>query len=134
MQYELNGKKIRIPDTEISHYMTSMQLTKEEALQVWLEDEGYLDNEEQNALDKKAKENRITATIHQAKAQTTKTQRERVRKADPTKTEIITATAEMLKSLAEDVTIVNDTKVITFRIGADTYKFDLIRNRPPKAK
>lgn len=134
MQYLLNEKKIRIPDDELNHYMKSMGLSKDEAIQVWLEDEGYIDNEEQNALEKKAKDNRITATIHQAKSFTQKTQRERVKKEDPTKAEIIKATAEMLKSMATDVTITNETKVITFKIGNDTYKFDLIRNRRPKAK
>lgn len=134
MQYILNEKKIRIPDDELNHYMKSMGLSKDEAIQVWLEDEGFLDNEEQNALEKKAKDNRITATIHQAKSFTQKTQRERVKKEDPTKAEIIKATAEMLKSMATDVVITNETKVITFKIGADTYKFDLIRNRQPKAK
>lgn len=134
MQYLLNDKKIRIPDDELNHYMKSMGLSKDEAIQVWLEDEGYIDNEEQNALEKKAKDNRITATIHQAKSFTQKTQRERVKKEDPTKAEIIKATAEMLKSMATNVVITNETKVITFKIGNDTYKFDLIRNRQPKAK
>ena len=55
MIYELNGKKIRIPDCDIDHYQKSMNLSKDEAVQIWLEDEGYLDNEEQNALCQKAK-------------------------------------------------------------------------------
>ena len=35
---------------------------------MWLEDEGYLENEEQEALIKKAKESGILQTIHGAKA------------------------------------------------------------------
>lgn len=132
MTYELNGKKIRIPDEEIKHYCQSLGLNEEEAIEVWLEDEGYLENEEQNALCQKAKDNRITATIHQAKGERKKTQRERVKKDDPTKEGIILAVAKLLEDMATDVEIVNKSKLVTFKIGGDTYKLDLIRQRPPK--
>lgn len=127
-----NGKHIRISDEEIAHYCKTLGLSEEEAIQVWLEDEGYLDNEEQNALCKKAKDNRITATIHQAKGERKKTQRERVQKEDPTKEGLISALATLLKDLATDVTVVNKSKLITFKMGGDLYKLDLIRQRPPK--
>lgn len=129
-----NGKVVRIPMEEINKQMRLLKLSKDEAIQMYLEDEGYLKNEEQEALERKAKENRITATIHQAKAEyKEKTQRERVKKDDPTKEGIIKAIAEMLPSVnAENVEIVNAGKLITFTIGADKYKLDLIRQRPPK--
>ena len=130
-----NGKVVRIPMTEINKSMTLLGLTKDEAIQMYLEDEGYLENDEQTALERKAKENRITATIHQAKSTEVKqkTQKERVKKADPTKEGIIKAIAEMLPDLnATDIVIVNEGKLITFKIGADEYKVDLIRKRAPK--
>ena len=130
-----DGKVVRIPQTEIDRNMKTLRLTRDEAITLYLEDEGYLVNEEQEELERKAKENRITATIHQAKAYTQKTQRERVKKDDPTKEGIIKAIAEMLPDLnATDISIVNAGKLITFKIGADTYKIDLIRQRPPKDK
>lgn len=130
-----DGKVVRIPQTEIDRNMKTLRLTRDEAITLYLEDEGYLINEEQEELERKAKENRITATIHQAKAYTQKTQRERVKKDDPTKEGIIKAIAEMLPDLnATDISIVNAGKLITFKIGADTYKIDLIRQRPPKDK
>ena len=130
-----NGKVVRIPMAEINKSMTLLGLTKDEAIQMYLEDEGYLENDEQTALERKAKENRITATIHQAKSTEVKqkTQKERVKNADPTKEGVIKAIAEMLPNLnATDIVIVNEGKLITFKIGADKYKVDLIRNRPPK--
>ena len=133
--YQLpNGKVVRIPMEEINKQMRLLKLSKDEAIQMYLEDEGYLENEEQEALERKAKENRITTTIHQAKAEyKEKTQRERVKKDDPTKEGVIKAIAEMLPSVnAENVEIVNAGKLITFTIGADRYKLDLIRQRPPK--
>lgn len=136
MLYELKGgKRVNIPDDTIAKYRAMLGLTQSEAVQMWLEDEGYEVNEEQEALCQKAKENRITATVHQAKSFTPKTQRERVKKPDPTKEGIIAAIAEMLPSLnATEVEVVNAGKIITFTIGGDKYKLDLIRNRPPKPK
>lgn len=132
MTYVLGDKKIRIPDDEIAHYAKTLGVSDEEAIEIWLEDEGYLDNEEQTALCQKAKDNRITATIHQAKSVKKKTQRERVKKDDPTKEGIILAVAKLLEDMATDVEIVNKSKLVTFKIGSDTYKLDLIRQRPPK--
>lgn len=130
-----DGKVVRIPQAEIDRSMKMLHLSRDEAVTMYLEDEGYLVNEEQEELERKAKENRITATIHQAKAYTPKTQRERVKKDDPTKEGIVKAIAEMLPDLnATDIAIVNAGKLITFKIGADTYKIDLIRQRPPKDK
>lgn len=128
------GKVVRIPMEEIQKQMRLLKLTKDEAIQMYLEDEGYIENAEQEALERKAKENRITATIHQARAEVKqKTQRERVKKDDPTKEGIIKAIAEMLPSVnAENIEIVNAGKLITFTIGTDKYKLDLIRQRPPK--
>lgn len=134
MLYELKGgKRVNIPDDTIAKYRAMLGLTQSEAVQMWLEDEGYEVNEEQEALCQKAKENRITATVHQAKSFTPKTQRERVKKPDPTKEGIIAAIAELLPSLnATEVEVVNAGKIITFTICGDKYKLDLIRNRPPK--
>ena len=129
------GRNVRIPDDEINKFVTNHGITKDEAIQMWLEDEGYLENEEQEALCQKAKENRITATIHEASAKDPKkkTQRERVKKEDSTKEMIIAEIAKMLPQFAENVKIENAGKLITFSIGADNFKIDLIRTRNKKS-
>lgn len=134
MKYNLNGKNINIPDADIERSMKSLELTKEEAIQMWLEDEGYLENEEQEELERKAKENRITATIHQASAKDShkKTQKERVRKENPTKEMVIREIAELLPKFAEDIEILNVGKLISFRIGEEKYEIDLKQKRKPK--
>ena len=131
-----DGKTVRIPQDQINRSMAMLHLSKDEAIQMYLEDEGYLVNPEQEELCQKAKDNRITATIHKAKGEVKqKTQRERVKKSDPTKEGIIVAIAEMLPTLdAENVVIANAGKIITFTIGGDEYKLDLIRKRPPKTE
>lgn len=134
MRYNLNGKNINIPDADIERSMKSLELTKEEAIQMWLEDEGYLENEEQEALEKKAKDNRITATIHQASAKDPrkKTQKERVRKENPTKEIVIREIAALLPKFAEDIEVLNVGKLISFRIGEEKYEIDLKQKRKPK--
>lgn len=134
MKYNLNGKNINIPDADIERSMKNFELTKEESIQMWLEDEGYLENEEQEELERKAKENRITATIHQATAKDSrkKTQKERVRKENPTKEMIIREIAALLPKFAEDIEILNVGKLISFRIGEEKYEIDLKQKRKPK--
>lgn len=138
MKYTLPNKKvINIDDNWILKAMKNLELSQEEAIEMYLEDEGYLDNEEQIELDKKAKESRITAIIHEASAEDKvkkKTQKERVRKENPTKEMIISKTAEMLKEIAENVEILNVGKLISFSIGEDKFEFDLKQKRKPKAK
>ena len=135
MTYNFNGKNIKIPDAEIKQAMTALELTKEEAIEMWLEDEGYLDNEEQLELDKKAKENRITATIHEASAvdkAKKKTQKERVRKENPTKEMVIREIAALLPKFAENIEVLNVGKLISFTIGDEKYEIDLKQKRKPK--
>jgi hypothetical protein len=132
-----NGRTVRVPNEAIERNMTILKISKQEAVDLWLYDEGYIDNEEADALTAKAKDNRVTATVHKAKSTEykQKTQKERVAKADPTKEGIISAIAEMLPSVnAENVVIANKGKLITFTIGAESYKLDLIRQRPPKTE
>ena len=137
MKYEYNGKTLNIPDDFIQNAMKNLSIDEDEAIQLWLEDNDYEVNEEQMALDAKAKANVKVANIVKARAADPgkkKTQRERVKKEDPTKEGVIAALAKALPELAnaENITIVNTGKLITFTIGEDTYKLDLVRQRKAK--
>ena len=132
MTYEFNGKKIRIADSEIEKLVKGLNISTEQAIQIWLEDEGYLDNEEQNSLDKKAKESKITATVHQAKSDNRKERKPRERKPDEEKEKIISNLAKFLENSTENVKITNISKIIEFDIGENHYKLDLVRQRKPK--
>ena len=137
MKYEYNGKTLNIPDDFIQNAMKNLSIDEDEAIQLWLEDNDYEVNEEQMALDAKAKANVKVANIVKARAADPvkkKTQRERIKKEDPTKEGVIAALAKALPELAnaENVTIVNAGKLITFTIGEDTYKLDLVRQRKAK--
>ena len=132
MTYDFNGKKIRISDNEIENLVKGLNISTEQAIQIWLEDEGYLDNEEQNNLDKKAKESKITATVHQAKSDNRKERKPRERKPDEEKEKIISDLAKFLENSTEYVKITNISKIIEFDIGENHYKLDLVRQRKPK--
>ena len=128
-----NGKKVNVPDEELDKLVDQLDISLSEAIELWLTDNDLETNEEQEELDKKAKASRITATIHEAKAEKPKKERKVVRKEDATKESIIKTLAEKLEELATDVKIENVGKLITFRLGDDTFKLDLIRQRTPKA-
>ena len=132
MTYDFNGNKIRIADSEIENLVKGLNISTEQAIQIWLEDEGYLDNEEQDSLDKKAKESKITATVHQAKSDNRKERKPRERKPDEEKEKIISNLAKFLENSTENVKITNISKIIEFDIGENHYKLDLVRQRKPK--
>lgn len=125
------GKVVNIPNKELSQLMAVCK-SRSEAVELWLYDHDYIECAEADELTAKAKENKVS---HNARAEVKqKTQRERVVKEDKVKEDIIQAVAELLPTLnATNVVIEKKGKLITFEVGADKFKFDLIRQRPPKA-
>ena len=129
MTYNLNGKNIRIPDKEIEKSMAMLGLSKSEAIQMYLEDEGYLENEYVEELTKKAKEAKIS---HDAKSEKPRKQVKRERKPDEEKENLIEILANALTAEGFEAKITNKSKIIEFSIGSNHYKLDLIKQRPPK--
>lgn len=136
MVYNLNGKNIKIPDEDIKRTMKILDLSEEEAIQLYLEDEGYLENEEVAELTKKAKDSGIMSTIHGAKAEKPKVKVERERKENPTKERIIAEIGKFLCQLdgISGVNIANIGKIIEFECENKHFKLDLIQKREKKVK
>lgn len=130
-----NGKFAKIPIAEIERLMSLPSVkTQDDACWIWCEDNGKIINEEQEELTKKAKDNKITATIHQAREKQP-TKRKVERKADTTKDSLVESLAEYLTEIGmESVTITKIGKLIEFDKNNEHFKLDLIRQRPPKAK
>ena len=135
INYEYDdGKFVKIPKAEIERYMKLPSIkTEDDACWVWCEDNGKVFNEEQEELTQKAIKNKVTATIHQAKAETVKPRKKVERKTDETKESLISTLAETLESIVDNVKIVNIGKIIEFDLKGEHYKLDLIRQRKPKA-
>ena len=132
MKYEFNGKMVNIPDEEIAKAMKNLDLSKEEAIEMWLEDEGYLENEEQENLCQLAKENKITATIHKASEGKKRQSKPRTVKISDEKQALFAEILENLKENHENVEILKENKLIQVKIGEKVFKIDLIEQRQPK--
>lgn len=134
MVYEFKGKKIRIPDEEIKKNMKILDLTEDEAIQMYLEDEGYLENEEVEELSKKAKENKTDKIVATDKTKP-RAKSTREPKENPVKEGIIAGIAEFLATNSNivDIKIENKAKLITFRVENREFKLDLVEKRQKKA-
>ena len=132
MRYEINGKMVNIPDDEIAKAMKNLDLSQEEAIEMWLEDEGYLENEEQENLCKLAKENKITATIHKASEGKKRQSKPRTVKISDEKQKLFAEIFSNLQYDYKDVEILKENKLIQVKIGEKVFKIDIIEQRQPK--
>lgn len=138
MKYELdNGRIINIPDKDIDNLAKTLEISHNEAILTWLSDNDYISDETVEKLSEKAKKNRITATVHQAKAEKTvkKEKKPREKKENPLKRQIIDAIfAGLSENLPKNVeiTITNDEKYIDFYINGLEFTVNLVQHRPKK--
>jgi hypothetical protein len=136
MRYTLpNGKNINIPDEEIKKSMKALDLTKEDAIQMWLEDNDYEVNEEQAELDAKAKKVKIDHGASAMDKTKSKEKKPRPKVASDEKKELFDEIFSNLQDIyKENVKIEKENKLIIVKIGSKTFKVDLIEQRPPKKK
>ena len=134
MKYTLkNGKSVNIPDKEIEKSMKALELTKEEAVQMWLEDNEYEVNEEQAELDEKAKKVKIQHGASAIDKTEKKEKKERIVKVSNEKQALFGDIYQNLAELyGENVEIVKENKLLTVKINGKVFKIDLIEQRPPK--
>jgi ABC-type sugar transport system ATPase subunit len=133
IKYNFNGKLLNIPKKEIEKSMKLLDLSLTDAIQMWLEDEGYLDNEEQNHLCEVAKMNKITQNIHQAGEKGRKSsQKPKTVKVSDEKVELFKEILENLQENHQNVEILKENKLISVEINGKIFKIDLIEQRKPK--
>lgn len=125
-----SGKVVKVDKNWADQTMKALDLDLDETLQMFLEDNDYLLNEEQEELDKKAK----GVVKPQAGDKTKRKPREKVQKENPTKELIIAEIAKSLQALGvENLKIENKAKLITFNYANESFKVDLVQKRKPKA-
>jgi len=136
LKYELdNGKVISIPDKEIKNFMNSLEISENEAIEMWLDDNGYSENEEQEELDSKAKKVKID---HGASADKPKEkpQKPKTVKVSDAKKELFSKLSQFLNEFCEEnvanCTILKENKLIELQFGGETFKIDLIQVRKKK--
>lgn len=128
-----NGKVVKASTVYLENLVKSLNISFDDAVYTWLEDEGYETNEEQEELVKKAKDNKITASIHKAEGKT-REKRKVERKPNPDKESLIATMAEFLTSLEEvdGVEVTNVGKLIEFNFRGKAMKIDLVEKRVKK--
>ena len=127
-----NGKQVKIATSWVEKTTKLLDTDTEDVLLMWLEDNDYLENEEQEELDKTAKANKVKlVATDKAKS---KTQKERVAKPQPEKEFLITNFYELLWALpgVDNIIRENKAKIITFDYKGASYKLDLVQKRKKK--
>lgn len=134
MKYNFGNKVLNIPDEEIENLMNTLELTEEEAIETWLDDNDYTENEEVEKLTKKAKENGVKI---RGESDAPKAKRVVERKANPTKEKIIAILAETLAKQDNlmNIKVTNIGKLIEFTDNeGNSFKLDLVQRRNKKSK
>jgi len=135
MRYTINegpnkGKNINIPDEYIQRTQRSLDCDLTETINLYLSDEGLLENEIVQELTAKAK----TAGVG-AKATGEKKERKAPeRKPDFVKRAVIGSLTEYINSVdgVSDCTVTNIERMISFALGGDNYEVTLTKKRKPK--
>ena len=134
MRYTLpNGKNVNIPDEEIKKSMKALDLSKEDAIQMWLEDNDYEVNEEQAELDAKAKKVKIDHGASAVDKSEKKEKKPRPKVASDEKKELFDEIFSNLQDVyKQNAQIEKENKLIIVKIGEKVFKIDLIEQRKPK--
>ena len=131
MVVKLNNKEIKIPEEEIKRNMKILEITEEEAIQMYLEDEGYEVNEEVEKLTKKAKENKTNIRGENEKP---RAKRNVEPKVNENKEFLIKLFENALKSAEIVPKVTNKSKIIEFSYNNKQFKLDLIEKRVKKSE
>ena len=132
MRYRMdNGKAVVIPDKELEKLENSLKLSKQDAIDLWLADNGYEIDEEQQELDEKASKVHINKDIDTKKS--TKERKKVEKKVSDEKKALFNEISGFLKRVyGINTKIVTENKLITVKIGEKTFKIDIIEQRPSK--
>ena len=119
-----NGKQrtVNIPEDDIKRSKSTFGLSNKEAIDMWLVDEGYLENSVVKELTAKAKANGPKA---ETKKRTVR------RKEDPVKRALIASLFDYIQEYAgvESAAVRNPERIISFTLGDDTYEITLSKKR-----
>lgn len=122
-----NGKTVNIPDTEIEKNMKALEISKEEAIEMWLFDNDYEDNEEVDEMTVKAK-----AVKRYEKGDTPRKATKKERKVDEEKKTLLDLCRVPIEGAGGNVTNVKNEAEFSFTFGNNFYTVKLVKHRPPK--
>ena len=125
----VNG--VTISDEWIDKQCELLDISIQEAVDMYLADNGVVENTEQNELDTKAKKVKIN---HGATESKERKKVERKREPNETKRAIISLLINAINEIegVENAKITNVEKYIDFAIGDRTFTINLVEHRKPK--
>lgn len=131
-----NGKVVKAMTSYLENMVKNLDIDMDEAVLTWLEDEGYLENEEQEELCAAAKENKSLAAARKGIRDGVKEKKKVVRtvKENPVKEMIISEITKCIEAIdgTTNVVVENKGKLIIFELNNESFKIDLIQKRKPK--
>ena len=128
MKYDFNGKILNIPDAELENSMKCLKISKEEAIQLWLDDNDYTVNETVEELSEKAKKNikRYEQSDKKRKSPT------KERKVDEEKKKFLEGFRIFVEGCGGCLTNKKNEAEFSFTYGENAYTVKLVKHRPPK--
>lgn len=141
MNYSFINKKgavqiKQIPDADIATLRRTLQLSENEAAELWLFDHDFIENAEADALTEKAKANKMNAA---GRAGTKRERKPVERKKDEEKRVIIESVYDSalnafpaLFDNMRDIEVTNPERIISFSLGDNEYTLTLSRKRKAK--
>ncbi len=126
MKYNFKGKVLNIPDAEIEKNMKVLEISRDEAIEMWLDDNDYIENEEAEALTEKAKVIKRYETSDKPRKKVTKE-----RKVDEEKKHLINILVTALGDEVRNISVKNEAE-ISFLCNENSYTIKLVKHRPPK--
>lgn len=122
-----NGKTVNIPDAELAENMKALGISKEEAIDMWLFDNDYEDNEEVEEMTVKAK-----AVKRYEKRDAPRKTVKKERKVDEEKKELLNLCRIPIEGAGGNVTNIKNEAEFSFTFGNNSYTIKLVKHRPPK--
>ena len=124
-------KGVNIPNDWIDKQCEILDISIDEAVEMYLSDVGAIANEEQNALDEKAKKVKVN---HGAESIKERKKVERKREPNELKRAIIYTLLHSIASMpeVENATMTYVEKYIDFSVGDRTFTINLVEHRKPK--
>lgn len=127
MKYEFEGKILNIPDKDLENLETNLGITKEEAIECWLEDNDYTVSEEAQELTEKAKKN--IKRYEKSDKERKKTTKER--KVDPDKKYLLNLLIEAVNKQNCIDSVKNEAE-FSFTFNDSAYTVKLVKHRSKK--
>lgn len=121
-----------IPDAEIDKLVSSLEISQQEAIELWLCDNSYDEDEEQEKLDETAKKVHIMKDITPKTAK--KVRKPVVKAVSDEKKALFDEIFVNLQSIyGENAQIVRENKEISVKIGEISFKVDVVQHRTKKS-